>query len=128
MKLIQHHESCLGLSLPAIGKYKIEFWYCPSEYEIKPHSHNNVDIKLMFLFGHNTRFFRCKPDGSNLISFLARSRHMFKVFNIYAGNIHWFTVSKFPLIFINFERWKTIPSSAAIDFQLVQKEQLTEKI
>lgn len=123
MKLVHRHESCIGFSLPSIGKYKVEIWYCPSKYAIKPHSHDNINIKLMFIFGHNTKFFRSKSDGTGLITFLARARHMFKTFTIHAGDLHWFSVSTYPLVFINFETWKCKPSSAAIDFQLTTEKE-----
>lgn len=123
MKLIHKHEICWVFSLPAIGKYKIELVYCPPNYAIKPHSHNNQDIKLIYLFGHNTRLFRCESDGTKLVSFLARIRFTGKVFTIRAGNIHWFTVSRWPFIFLNCERWKCKPSSATIDFQLTTEKE-----
>src|SRR4051812_44127042 len=98
--MIERYESCWILSLPAIGKYKIEFVYAPSGYEIAPHTHSNQDIKLMLLFGHNVRFFRQNAkDG--LVNFMARFRHIGRIFTINAGDIHYFKVSKWPLIFMN---------------------------
>lgn len=116
--MIKRYESCIGLSLPAIGRYKIEFWYAPPGYEIKEHTHNNEDIKLILLFGHYVRFHRrCK--GSFLgESFLATIGDFGRVFNIRSGDAHWFSVSNWPLIFMNIERWLIPPTSAADDFQL----------
>ena len=119
MKLFYKYEQCLVLSFPAFGKYKIEIVYAPPGYSIKPHTHPYQDIKLILLFGHDIKFFRQKP-GGYLISFHARVRHVFKTFTICANDIHYFRVSRWPLIFINFERWKSKPTSAAIDLTLVK--------
>lgn len=126
MKLFRY-ERCLILVLPSIGRWQLELVYCPPQYEIKPHTHSNQDIKLITLFCHNIKFYRQKP-GGNLISFHARIRHIFKVFTIRANDIHFFRVSRWPLVFINIERWHTTPTSAAIDLQLTEVKQLTEKI
>ncbi len=128
MKIIYKYEACWILSFPSFKNYKIEIVYAPSGYEIKPHTHGNQDIKLMLLFGNNVRFFRKKPEG-NLISFNARFQHIFRVFTINAGDLHYFKVSKFPLIFLNFEKWYIKPSSASIDLQLTKevKETITKE-
>jgi len=116
--LIERYQSCVGLSLPAFGKWKIELWLALPGYKIKPHSHDNVNIKLTFLFGHNVMFHRIKKNAELCMSFMAQLRHIGKTFTINAGDIHWFEVSRFPLIFINVEKWFIKPSSASIDLQL----------
>ncbi len=126
MKIINRYGPCWLLTLFKFKRLQIELVYCPPHYEITPHSHDNQDIKLVFLFGHNIRFFRWRS-GQGLISFFARSRHIFKVFTINSGDIHYFRVSRWPLIFINIERWKCVPSSASIDFQLAKEKQLISK-
>lgn len=126
MNLIQKHERCIGLSFPAIGKYKIEIWFCPPHYVIKPHSHNNVDIELTILFSHNVRIHRQRK-GEPIRTFHSRIRNMFKTFTVSAGDIHWFSVSSLPFIFINRERWHCKPTSASVDFQLVEQKQLISK-
>lgn len=120
-KLFPTYESCRGLSLPAIGKYKIEFWYCKSGYEIQPHSHNNIDIKLFFLFGHRISFYRRRRPQVLPDFFYAKWWHILSHFNIRAGDIHYFKVSKYPLIFMNLEIWQTKPTSASIDFTLTHE-------
>ena len=120
MLKLHRYERCLILSFPSIGKYKIEILYLPSGYQIAPHTHDQQDIKLVVLFAHNVRFFRQRPT-EGLITFLAQWRHIFKVFTIRANDIHFFTVSKFPLIFLNFERWHSKPSSAAINLKLTKE-------
>jgi hypothetical protein len=118
---IRFFESCVGLSLPHFGKYKVEFWYAPAGYSIKPHTHPNEDIKLILLFGHDVRFHRRKQEDFLGESFLAKFTNAFKVFTINATDEHWFEVSDWPLIFVNFEKWKTEPSSACDDLKLTER-------
>lgn len=116
---LRKFESCRGLSFPSIGKWKIEIWYAPSGYTIREHTHNNEDIKLVLLFGHDVVFHRVRNTkySSRKISFLAKLWHIGKSFSIRAGDSHWFEVSRFPLVFLNIERWHTKPTSACEDLQ-----------
>lgn len=111
-----YDKKCFGLSLPAFGRFKLEFWFICPRYEIKPHSHPNQDIELMLLFGHNVLLTR---NGNE--KFKAKIWNIFKVFSIPAGVTHTFSVSRFPLIFMNIEKWKVgvKPTSAADDFKEV---------
>jgi hypothetical protein len=117
---IERYESCIGLSFPAIGRWKIEIWYCPPSYEIKPHSHPNQDIRLHFILGHGTTFYRQRPTASGpvIASKTVNWWNIGKGFNILRSDSHWFTVSKFPLVFFNVEKWYCKPTSAAVDFKL----------
>jgi hypothetical protein len=118
--MIERHESCWGLSLPAIGKYKIECWFCPPNYAIKKHKHPNQNIKLFFLFGSGTTFHRERESefGVKVDSYTVRGwRDFGRCFNILRGDYHYFSVSSFPLIFLNVETWFTTPTSAAKDFE-----------
>ena len=117
--MLRKHESCWGISFPAIGRYKVEIWTAPAGYSIRPHSHDNEDIKLMFLYGNNVRFHRKKKGHFLSESFLATWKNIFKVFNIRAGDVHSFDVSDTRLIFINLEIWKkgVKPTSASTDLQ-----------
>lgn len=116
---IKHYESCIGLSLPSIGRWKIEFWWAPPGYSIKPHTHDNEDIELFFLFGHNCRFHRLEKGHLLGESFLARFKHFGKHFSIRAGTIHSFDVSNWPLLFMNIEKWHTKPTSASEDIHYI---------
>ena len=116
--MIERYERCWGLSLPAIGRLKIEFWFCPPRYKIRPHTHKNQDIKLILLFGHNVLFHRRKKFKYLGDAFLAKFKHIGRIFTINAGDEHSFDVSNWPLIFMNIEHWKVKPTSAAHDFQL----------
>lgn len=118
--MLKRYESCWVLILFRYANYQIELVYAPAGYTINPHTHINQDIKLTVLFGHNVRFYRQRP-GEEVQTILSRFRNMFKTYNIYAGDIHWFQVSRWPLVFINFEKWRVRPSSASIDLQLVKQ-------
>jgi hypothetical protein len=117
--LIKQYESCIGLSLPAIGRWKIEFWYCPANYAIRKHKHPELDIRLFFLFGHNTTFYRERNTqySSRLVSRTVKWWNCFSRFTLLRGDYHWFTVSKFPLIFMNVEKWYSTPTSASESFE-----------
>lgn len=126
--MIKRYEKCWGLSFPAIGRWKLELWLCMPNYKIREHSHDNQDIKLMFLFGKYVRFHRTKVDELLGEAYLATfPRDLFKIFNIRAGDRHWFEVSNWPLIFLNIEHWKpgaTI-TSAAVDLHLTNNTYAT---
>lgn len=118
MKLFRKYERCYGISLPAIGCWKFELWFCMPNYTIKPHSHDNEDIRLYFLWGSNVMFHRRKQDELLGESYMADfPKDFLRKFSIPAGAIHYFEVSNLPLIFFNIERWKDgiKPTSASED-------------
>jgi hypothetical protein len=126
MKLFRRYEQCYGLSLPAIGRWKIEVWFCMPNYKIKEHAHNNEDITLVFLFGKDVVFHKHSLIYNTPIIFLANfPRHFLKCFNIWAGESHYFEVSSTPLIFLSIERWKkgVKITSASEDLQLTSQQQ-----
>jgi hypothetical protein len=120
--MIKRYESCWGLSLPAVGKWKIEFWFAPPGYQIKEHTHDEEDIKLVLLFGHNVKFHRLKKGDSVWQVFFATWHNIGRSFTINAGDAHSFAVSSWPLIFMNIEHWHAIPTSACKDFNLWQHD------
>jgi hypothetical protein len=119
--MLRRYESCIGLSLPAIGRWKLEVWFAPPGYKIAPHTHDLEDIKLILLFGHNVRFYRQKKGSNRLETVLARFSNIGRLFNIRAGDLHYFTVSDWPLVFLNIEHWHCKPTSACEDFNLVKE-------
>lgn len=117
--MVKRYESCIGLSLPSFGRWKIEFWSAPAGYAIKEHTHPNQDIKLIFLFGHGVTFHRVRNTSTS-------SKHqkqtmkwwnIGRAFTILAGDSHWFEVSNRRLLFMNIEKWKDgiKPTSASED-------------
>lgn len=111
--MLKRYGPCIGFSSPPIfKKYKIELWFCPPKYLIPKHKHESVDIYLCYLFGNDVIFW--KEFKTAFMSW----RNIFRVFKIRAGQEHWFQTNKTWLVFINFEVWKTKPTSAAEDFIL----------
>ena len=119
----QDKHICYGFRLYTINKYQAELWYCPKGLAIIEHKHSNEDIELMFLFGHNTTFYR-RHSISRLLEFATMKWYNIgKTFTINNGHYHSFSVSKLPLVFINFETWlNNKPTSACDDFELLNKE------
>lgn len=126
MSIINYHESCVGIVLFKWRQKFIQLWYCPKGYEIKPHSHPEEDIELMYLFG-STVFYRQNQNINYIIrgwldnpeSYKPKWYNVFRRFSVPANTKHWFIVSKWPLIFINFSTFSegNKPKSAAVDFK-----------
>lgn len=113
------YDRCVGVSFPSIMRRKIEIWFCPSNYNIKPHTHNNHDSKILFLFGNNVSFFRKKKFELQIEEYIISFLNIFKTMSINAGDTHFFHNRKWPLIFLNYETWKCKPASASTDLQLI---------
>jgi hypothetical protein len=120
LKFIKRYEACWILSFPSIKNWKIEIVYAPRKYQISPHTHEHQHIKLILLFGHNICFYRTKKGTTNQETFNARFRDVGTMFTIGAGDNHHFTVSNWPLVFLNIEKYVDgyAPTSAAEDLQL----------
>jgi hypothetical protein len=101
------------------GKRLIEIWFVPRNYEIPRHSHPSEDIELMFIFG-DAIFCRMVDSEKFIHSKHVTLKNIFSTFTVKAGTIHWFhSRHKLPLIFINFSKWSTTPTSASVDFKPV---------
>lgn len=118
---LRRYERCWILSFPSFGNRKLEIVYAPAGYEIAEHTHNNEDIKLIPLFCHNVRFHRRKRGEFLGQTFWATWKHIGKVFNIRSGDAHYFSVSNWPLVFLNIEFWYCKPTSASEDLQLTER-------
>lgn len=119
---IKRYERCFGLSFINIGKWKLEFWFVPANYQLKPHFHKHVNIRFYLLFAHRVSFFRKRPSDNSYKRFDAKWFNMFRRFNIRAGDVHWPSVSTYPVIHMNIEEWLIEPSSVSEDFHLEEKE------
>lgn len=118
MPLIHRYERAIGIRLWRWNRYQIEIWFCGPNWTIRPHSHPDEDIELAFVFGIGSQFARQKWPLVAPETFTPKfPRHVGRRFSVAAGTVHWFTVSKWPLVFINFERWHKTPTSAAIDLK-----------
>lgn len=118
MTLFNRHGPCIGLTLFRFARWNIELWYCPKKYEIELHSHPNEHIELMYLFGKTT-FYRDK--GISTECFKPKWYHIFRTFSVKPGQLHSFSVSNCPLIFINISKFLQghKPMSASVDFKQV---------
>ena len=121
MSLIRRHESCVGLLLWKSGQNTVELWVCPPDYAIKEHSHPDENIELMYLFGKTTFYRRSGFLGFEQ-SFTPRFWNFANRFSVPAGWSHRFRVGKWPLVFLNFAKWRVgvTPTSASVDFQLTK--------
>lgn len=122
MTLFDRHERCVGLRLWKSKTRFVQLWYCPRGYEVELHSHNDQNIELMYLFGKTT-FSRINVDNVNHLfteTFTPKWKHIFRKFTVKAGQLHYFSVSTLPLVFVNFATFLpgNKPVSAAIDFHL----------
>lgn len=116
--LFNRHESCFGMTLFRCGQRRAEIWFCMPGYEIQEHVHMREDVELMFLFGSGTTFYR-RPITTGIAEwFSPRWWNIFRCFSVKSSDSHWFSVSRWPLVFINFQRFHKgfTPASAAIDF------------
>lgn len=119
MSLFNRHESCRGITLFKVGRYRAELWYCPAGYAIREHRHPKEDVELMFLFGCCTFYRRDNRIGNKVESANMNLADFSRRFTVKNYHSHWFTVGRWPLIFINFQRFLDHykPMSAAEDFQ-----------
>jgi hypothetical protein len=119
MKLFNKHEKCFGISLWRFGNRTAELWFCPPSYQIEEHCHPNQDIELMFISGC-TVFKRRKSLNSEEEGIAVCSPFdTFTKFTVSRGYYHHFSTGCNWLVFINFARWYTTPTSAAIDFSTI---------
>jgi hypothetical protein len=130
MILFNRHESCIGLTLFRLWRWNVELWYCPKGYRIKPHSHPNEHIELMFIYGRTT-FYRIikwtthtvfgDVYGDHVQHYKPKWYHVGRTFSVKPGIVHYFEVSDRPLIFINFATFTKghKPTSASVDFKEV---------
>lgn len=113
MSLINRHGPCVGVKLFSFGQYHVQIWFCPANFMIERHSHPDEHIELMYLAG-DAVFFR-----GDFELFKPRWYHFGRSFSVAPGVVHWFSVSKWPLIFINWSKFNLgcKPVSAAVDFK-----------
>lgn len=109
-------RTCHGLTLWRGRRTLIELWVCPTNFSVGEHTHEKFDGHITLLVG---QVVLCKRvEGAE-----RSTRRMFKSHSIPAGTPHWFRPSTprawLPTVFINVERWRTEPTSAAVDFHPV---------
>lgn len=109
--MIVRHNRCRGLKLWKWGHTQIELWWCPGGEVIEPHTHEEFDGLIVYLFGSMVFWTPTKRRAIGWRDFL-------KTLKIPSGLAHGAIGRKPGCLFLNFERWKNAPTSAATDFVL----------
>lgn len=122
MSIFNRYGPCKGLTLFKWNQWRAEIWYIPSGYTIVEHRHPEEDVELMYLMG-STEF--CRRDiRTNVVESapVKWPSKMFKCYGVKHYHSHYFTVGKWPLIFINFQHFLNgiKPKSAAVDFLVTE--------
>lgn len=118
MSLINRHGPCIGICLWKWKQKFIQLWIIPPSYVIEPHSHDDEDIELMYLWGETT-FYRQICKSEDIEQFKPSIDYdIGKRFTVPAGAAHWFKTTTTKLIFVNFSTFLKgkRPRSAALDF------------
>ncbi len=118
MTIFNKYGPCRGFTLFKFGQRRAEIWYIPSGYTIVEHRHPEEDVELMYLMG-STAF--CRRDiRTNVVESaeVKWPKNFGCCYGVKHYHTHWFSVGKWPLIFINFQKFLPglKPKSAAIDF------------
>lgn len=104
---------CHGFTLWRGKRRQVELWICPRNFSVGAHTHEEMDGHIVLLLG---QVHLCKVvDGKER----ATDRH-FVPLSVPRGVVHYFVPKKrhwSPTVFLNFERWTTAPTSAAVDFK-----------
>ena len=128
MAIFNKHEKCFGITLFKFGQHRAEIWFCAPGYEIQEHVHMEEYVELMYLFGSAT-FYR-RPITTGIAEWATMKWWKFgRCFTVKNTDSHWFSVSKWPLVFINFQYFLEgfKPKSAAADFTPTFKQQQVAK-
>lgn len=126
-KIINKYENSFGIVLWSFKQKRIEVWFFPKCFWIKPHKHPDENIEVIY-FGFTTTEFYRKKEGQDIEKFIARwPQHMFKKLSVPHGVTHWFNCGlHLPLIAMNISTF--LPGkqnrSAADDFQLVDNSDI----
>lgn len=107
--MILKFQRSYGLSLPPIGRWKLEVWFCPRGEKIPWHRHAHMSAQITFLAGRMVFHKVGKSIGLRL-------RNTFKTFLIKQDEPHAADVTGWFGMFAVVERWTDTPTSASIDF------------
>lgn len=113
--LIYRYKTCWGIKLWKWNNFQIELWYCPTSCFIPPHTHEQQDIRLTFLYGRKIFHRKYKDQLEEIVD--TKNIKFGQTFSIPAGTLHWFDRMDKPLIFFSREWWTTKPTSASIDIK-----------
>lgn len=109
--MIERHNRCIGIKLFRWRRLLIELWFCPKGEVIRPHTHSQVDVTIVPLYG---TMWGAIGDKSGFV----RPHDAGRQFKVPRGTIHSAYMFSF-CIFAGVERWAGPVTSAALDFQPV---------
>lgn len=101
------HNSCKGYRLFRLGHYQVELWVCPCFEYIEPHSHPEIESKVILLYGS---LYGVLNGRSGFLRWL-------KFYSIASTAVHSGQTGSQGCIFLNLQRWSSKPTSAAINFK-----------
>lgn len=107
--MIIRFQKIRGIRLFRWGKTQAELWLAPGGETLPMHTHTHCSSRIIYLLGKMTFWFGPHSCDLSMRSFL-------KNFVIPAGAPHGGQVTGRFVLFINFERWNSTPTSAAHDF------------
>lgn len=122
MAILNKYGPCRGLTLFKWRQLRVELWYIPSGYSIVEHRHPSEDVELMYLMGSTDFFRRSIKTGIPEMAEVRWPRDFGKRYSVMNYHTHWFSVGKWPLVFINFQRFLPglKPTSASVDFLITE--------
>ncbi len=119
--MIHRHNGCIAITLFRFGRRQLELVYCPAGEVIEPHVHQHIDSTLVMLGGEIKGGIAPFLDG--LAMDWDHWRHgktgwydFGRRFKIPAGTLHYAKVTGRFCLFLNYEKWDSKPTSAAVDF------------
>ncbi len=113
--MIHRHNGCIAITLFRFGRRQLELVYCPAGEVIEPHVHQHVDSTLVMLGGEIEGGIIFSPFGGWKIG--RTGWYDFgRRFDIPAGVYHYAKVTGRFCLFLNYEKWDSKPTSAAVDF------------
>lgn len=124
MAIFNKYGPCRGVTLFKWKQFRLELWVIPARYTIIEHRHPEEDVELMYLAG-STAF--CRRDIKTNITESAEvrwPRDFCKRYSVKNYHTHWFSVGRWPLVFLNFQTFLSgcKPKSAAKDFLVTNYE------
>lgn len=134
--ITQKYEACLGLTLFKLGRYKLELWFAPADYEVKEHTHPNSDGEFFVVYGKNRRIWKHKsfrgmrvkitgqhtniacPDRT-VEEYSISNRKYFRTLTVRANELHAFSKGTTTMVWLCLEKWKpnTNVTSVATDIK-----------
>lgn len=97
-------DSCFAFTLFKFGRYKVELWYAPHNYQTVEHTHNNSSGEFYVLYAKNRLIYRIvnKEKQFYIVNF---PQCLKKFLSVRAGVPHSFYRGDSCMVWICFEKW-----------------------